>query len=93
MGDPLRFSGNKQTRRESMSSTFSRHAMIKNNTTKVVTIVNIPDSFSSTTYFFIKIGSAYCVAGMYYNADDGLFYDDAEFTAINGVAVNDEQSS
>lgn len=75
------------------ASTFSPHAMIKNDTTKVVAIVNVPDTFTSSAYYFVKVGSAYCVKGMYYNESDQLFYDDEAFTTINGVAVHDEQSA
>ncbi len=31
--------------------------------------------------------------GMYYNSEDGLFYDDAAFTKINGMDMSDTDST
>lgn len=76
------------------SNVFSDHAMIKSTDTKVLAIVNVPGSYAVKGFSFIKITSGvYCAKGMYYNVASGLFYDDAEFTMINGVPVGQSDSA
>lgn len=60
--------------------------MILNNDTEVFNTIVADDSFIMDGYYFIKIESGvFCQSGMFYNKDDGLFYDDASFDVINGV--------
>jgi len=44
------------------------------------------EGFTPDGYYFtlIKLG-VFCQRCMYYNEADGLFYDDAAFTTINGT--------
>lgn len=67
---------------------FAYRAMLKGNSNKVLSIVNVPSTFIVKGYTFIKIQEGvYCQAGMYYCEKTGLFYDDEEFTSINGISV------
>lgn len=66
---------------DSMSKTY---AMIAVGDIKVFnTIIADPD-FTYDGYYFVEVlGDVFCQLGMYYNCDDGLFYDDEGFTTIN----------
>jgi len=73
---------------------FSDHAMIKSTNVKVLAIVNVPGSYVVRGFNFIKIKSGiYCAKGMYYDFVSGLFYDDTEFSMINGVPVGQSDSA
>lgn len=73
---------------------FSDHAMIRVNENQVLAVVNVPASYKVSGFIFIKILSGiYCAAGTYYNAATGLFYDDEEFSTINGIAVSQSDSA
>lgn len=62
------------------------YAMIAVGDIKVFnTIIANPD-FTYDGYYFIKIlTDVFCQIGMYYNVNDGLFYDDDTFTTVNGM--------
>lgn len=76
------------------SNVFSDHAMIRSNENMVLAIVNVPGSYKVSGFYFIKIMSGiYCASGSYYDAATGLFYDDEEFTKINGIVVSQSNSS
>ena len=73
---------------------FAQRAMLKSNSNKVSAIVNVPSTFAVKGYTLIKIqDGVFCEVGMYYNDDSHLFYDDEAFTSINGVLVDQVNSS
>ncbi|WP_277268355.1 hypothetical protein [Pantoea septica] len=76
------------------SNVFYEHAMVRNGETKVLAVVNVPASYKVNGFSFVKIPSGvYCEKGMYYNEDDGLFYDDEDFTTINGVSTEPDSGA
>lgn len=71
-----------------------KKAFILDNTYAVVAIMNVQDTYVISGFYLITINDGvYCVSGSYYNPEDGLFYDDAEYTIIDGEVVSDDSYS
>lgn len=84
----------KSTAKKSQKSLYPTHAMLKGSSNVVVSLVDVPDSFSMAGYIFVTIPKgAKCGVGMYYDIYSGLFYDDPAFTKIGGVSVAQVDSS
>lgn len=65
-------------------------AFILDGTYNVVAIMDVFDGYEISGFYLIEIkDGVYCAEGSYYNPDDGMFYDDPDYTTINGVAVSD----
>lgn len=59
-------------------------ALLASGSNIVENIIVSDAGFTLEGYVAIEIKSGvFCQPGMFYNADDGLFYDDAAFTLIN----------
>ena len=59
------------------------YAVIPKKSKQVENTILAEDGFTMTGYKVIALSDdMYCQAGMYWNEDDGLFYQDAEFTEI-----------
>lgn len=69
-------------------SAVGNYALIKNNTIYVENIIVANDNFHLEGYYTVRYGpEVFCEIGMYYNKNGNLFYDDSEFTVINGKKV------
>lgn len=69
-------------------SAVGNYALIKNKTIYVENIIVANDDFYLEGYYTIRYGAeVFCEIGMYYNKNSNLFYDDPEFTAINGKKI------
>lgn len=67
---------------------MSTYAMIKSGVNEVINTIMADDSFPMDGFYFVEIGSdVFCQTGMFYNEAVNLFYDDEEFTKINGIEV------
>lgn len=67
---------------------FANYALLKSDTTRVITVVNVPPAFSADGFSLIKVQDGVtCTGGMFYDSATGLFYDDEEFTSIGGVST------
>lgn len=61
------------------------YAMIAVGDIKVLNTIVADPNFTFEGYYFIEIiDEFFCQIGMFYNEIDRLFYDDDEFTTING---------
>lgn len=64
------------------------YAMIKENEIIVINTIVADPNFSIDGYYLIEIiAGVFCKIGMFYNKDDGLFYDDDDFKSINGEPI------
>ncbi|GAB2938379.1 hypothetical protein [Hafnia psychrotolerans] len=64
---------------------MANYAMISNGDIKVFNTIVAEPEFIYEGYYFILIDEGvFCQSGMFYNDNDNLFYDDIEFTTING---------
>lgn len=64
------------------------YAMLKTESNYVENTIVADDKFSVSGFKLIKIeADVFCQPGTYFNDADGLFYDDAKFTSINGNLV------
>lgn len=64
------------------------YAMLKTDSNYVENTIVADEKFSVSGFKLIKIETDIsCQPCMYFNDDDGLFYDDAEFTTINDNSV------
>lgn len=68
--------------------TIGNYAMMKNGDNLVINTVVKDSEFVLEGYYFVEmVDGVFCQQGMYYNSVDQLFYDDPEFTIINGIPV------
>lgn len=84
----------KVIKKSAQKSLYPTHAMLKGSSNIVVSMVDVPNSFSMAGYIFVSIPKgAKCDVGMHYDIYSSLFYDDAAFTKIGGVSVAQVDSS
>ena len=61
----------------------NRYALIKKNTIQVCNVILADEDFESDGYYLNKISnSIFCEIGMFFNSDDGLYYQDETFKKI-----------
>ena len=61
----------------------NRYALIENGTIQVCNVILAEEGFTKNGYYLKNIDHAvFCEIGMYFNSNDGLYYQDEGFTKI-----------